>query len=320
MNEFMTVTQQDCIVTLDDYGLIKISGADAQEFLHNQFTNDLKQGATETHSQLSSYCSPKGRVLALFRIFMSRGDYYLSMPRPVIEATLKRLKMFVLMSKVTVEDVSDSITQLGVSGLNTADKLKMIGEELPETINAVSHCGNIDIISVPGNEPRFLLLGPADEIHETKAKLMSEMEEVSPAAWELLDIQAGQPVVRIKNVEAFVPQMINLQAVDGLSFKKGCYPGQEVVARMQYLGKLKRRMYLGHCDLETPPAPGAEVFCHEPDTRKAGVVLMAQPAAQGGTDMLIVTEIEATEKQTLFAAADKNSPIQIHDLPYGLDA
>jgi len=320
MNEFETITQKDCLVLLDDYGLIKVSGADAQNFLHGQFTNDLKQGVNETSSQLSGYCNPKGRLLALFRVFMHQGDYYLIMPRPVIEATLKRLRMFVLMSKVTLEDVSDAIHQLGVSGLKSPDVLKQVMSELPDTMDHVSHNGNISVICLHGGEPRFLLIGPAEEIEVLREKLVSELETVSPAAWELLDIHSGQPVVRIENVEAFVPQMINLQAVNGLNFKKGCYPGQEVVARMQYLGKLKRRMYQAHCDLETAPKPGDEIFCAEPETRKAGTVVIAQPAAGGGTDLLMVTEIEATDSQALYADQALQAPLTLKELPYAFDA
>ncbi len=320
MNEFKAIMEKDTFVSLDNYGLIKVSGDDAQDFLHKQFTNDLVQGVSKEHSQLNAYCNPKGRVLALFRVYLHQGDYFLITPRTVIEASLKRLRMFVLMSKVTLEDISDQTQQLGISGLSSANKLRMIFDSFPETINTVRHNGPISIISLPGKEPRFLLIGPDTKINELKTKLNSEMQEVSSPTWELLDIHAGQAVIHSSNVETFVPQMINLQAVDGLSFKKGCYPGQEVVARMQYLGKLKRRMFLARCDQIDPPLPGDEIYSHSPNIHKIGVVVIAQRSNSGGCELLMVTEIEATESQKLYLSDAPKNPLQIMTLPYAIEA
>ncbi len=319
MNEFEAVLNADIVTVLSDYGLIKVVGDDAETFLHAQFTNDLQQGVNENSSQLSTYCSPKGRILALFRIFKANDAYYLSMPRELIEATHKRLSMFVLMSKVTLTDESDSISQLGVSGPNSEQKLMAMVGQPPEAINQVVTNENISIIRIPGPHPRFQIVGPAKEIKSLNNKLGTFVKEVSTNAWQLLDIHAAIPVIKLANVEAFVPQMLNLQAIDGLSFKKGCYPGQEVVARMQYLGKLKRRMYLVHNDDETIAQPGDSIFVHGDEPRKTGVVVIAQPAADGGSDLLIVVEIESAENQTLHQHESKASPLTLKPLPYPLD-
>lgn len=317
MNEFDAVLNRDAVTELNDYGLIKATGADAEEFLHNQFTNDLKQGVTETQSQLSAYCNPKGRVLALFRLFKADEAYYLSMPRALVEATHKRLSMFVLRSQVTLEDVSEQLTQVGVSGPNIDQKLMAVVGELPQAVDAVSSHGNITIIQIPGPFPRYQLIGPPEEMSQAYNRLSTFMAEVSPQAWELLDIHAGVPVIRQATVEAFVPQMINMQAIGGLSFKKGCYPGQEIVARMEYLGKLKRRMYLCHSD-EAPAAPGDPIWVHEGEPRKAGTVVIAQPRPEGGSDLLVVAEIEAAEKHPLHQSEDTDSPLHLLELPYSL--
>lgn len=315
MNEFEAVLNRDAVTELSDYGLVKAEGDDAAEFLHNQFTNDLKQGVTEEQSQLSAYCNPKGRMLALFRVFKADGAYYLAMPRELIEATHKRLAMFVLMSKVKLEDVSDSITQVGVSGPNIDQKLMAVVGELPEQINGVSSHGNITIIRIPGPFPRYQLFGPPEDMKQAYNRLSTFMAEVSPRAWEMLDIQAGIPVLRQANVEAFVPQMTNLKTVGGLSFKKGCFPGQEIVARMEYLGKLKRRMYLAHSESEAP-APGDVVYRHDGEARKAGNVLIAQPHPGGGSDLLMVAEIEAAENGPLYLSQSDASALQLKELPY----
>jgi folate-binding protein YgfZ len=315
MNEFDAVLNRDAVTELSDYGLIKAEGEDAMEFLHNQFTNDLKQVVTETQSQLSAYCSPKGRILSLFRIFKANDAYYLAMPRELVEATHKRLGMFVLMSKVKLEDVSGQITQVGVSGPNIDQKLMAMVGELPEEIDDVASHGNITIIRIPGPFPRYQLFGPPEEMAQAYTRLSTFMAEVSPNAWELLDIEAGIPVIHQANVEAFVPQMVNLQAIGGLNFKKGCYPGQEIVARMQYLGKLKRRMYRVHSSGE-PAAPGDNVYLHDGEARKAGTVVMAQPHPEGGSELLIVAEIEAAENSTLHQLEDTDSPLKFEEMPY----
>ncbi len=317
MNEFDAVLKQDTAVELSDYGLIKVEGDDAQTFLHNQFTNDLEHGVTETTSQLSAYCSPKGRILALFRIFLSNGAYYLAMPRELIDATQKRLSMFVLMSKVSLEDVSDSVKQLGVAGRGIEEKLRALVGQPPEEMNGVATSENVSIIRIPGPFPRFQLLGPADEISSLSSKLTTFATEISPNAWELLDIHTAIPVIKQANVDAFVPQMVNLQAVDGLNFKKGCYPGQEIVARMQYLGKLKRRMYLAHSNSE-PAAPGDSIYVHEAEPRKVGTVIMAQTNPEGGSDLLLVAEIEATDSQPLHLLENTDSALELQELPYSL--
>jgi len=315
MNEFDAVLNRDAVTELSDYGLIKAEGEDAMEFLHSQFTNDLKQGVTQALSQLSAYCSPKGRILSLFRIFKANDAYYLAMPRELVDATHKRLSMFVLMSKVKLEDVSGQTTQVGVSGPNIDQKLMAMVGELPEEVDGVASHGNITIIRIPGPFPRYQLCGPAEEMAQAYTRLSTFMAEVSPNAWELLDIEAGIPVIHQANVEAFVPQMVNLQAIGGLSFKKGCYPGQEIVARMEYLGKLKRRMYRVHSSGELA-APGDPVYVHDGEARKAGTVVMAQPHPAGGSELLIVAEIEAAENSILHQLEDTDSPLKFEELPY----
>lgn len=318
MNEFEAVLNKDVAVELSNYGLLKVEGEDAESFLHAQFTNDLQQGVDKERSQLNAYCNPKGRILALFRIFEFDNAFYLSMPQELIEATQKRLNMFVLMSKVTLEDVSADIHQLGVSGPGIEEKLKALVGQPPEAINNVSSSESVSIIRIPGPYPRFLLVGPADEINSLSTKLTTFATEITPNAWELLDIHAAIPVIHQANVEAFVPQMVNLQAIDGLSFKKGCYPGQEIVARMEYLGKLKRRMYLAHSDADELASPGDAIYTHETEPRKVGTVVIAQPSPAGGSDLLIVAEIETAEKQTLHQLENAESSLKLMDLPYPL--
>ncbi|MFC1747282.1 YgfZ/GcvT domain-containing protein [Pseudomonadota bacterium] len=310
----------ECIVTnLLHYGVIKIEGEDAQTFLHNQFTNDLKQGVTETQSQLSAYCSPKGRILTLFRILRQDNDYYMIMPKATLDATIKRLRMFVLMSKVTLSDISDEAACIGYSGPESEAVLKKLLGDAPANDDELRSSNGISAIRIPGLQPRFELFGPKAQIEELQQKLRENTTLANSETWELLSIQAGIPSIHAENVEAFVPQMINLQAINGLSFQKGCYPGQEIVARMQYLGKLKRRMYLLRSTEETVPQPGDAIFTTGKDSdHKAGTVVMAQ-RSDVGTDLLAVIEIAAAENDSLHLESTAQPALEKKELPYSLE-
>ncbi len=311
------VLQNQLVTAPLNVGIIKIEGEDAQTFLHNQFTNDLKNGVTEANSQLSAYCSPKGRMLALFRIFKQNDAYFMVMPRATLEATIKRLRMFVLMSKVTLTDVSDEMVCIGISGPDSEAKINNGFGSTPTEVDNVVTANDATAIRVPGETTRFEIFTPKSSADALINQLKDNAAQVEDSVWELLNIRAGIPVVHIENVEAFVPQMTNLQAVNGLSFKKGCYPGQEVVARMQYLGKLKRRMYLLRLDSVAEIKPGDEVFTAvDGSEHKAGTVVCAQ-SSDSVTDLLAVVEIASTEN-TLHIESSTGPALSMQTLPYSI--
>ena len=316
MNTIEVALNNHVVARLSDHGVIKVEGDDAQIFLHNQFTNDLKQGVTDANSQLSAYCSPKGRILALFRIFKQGNAYYMVMPGAAIEATLKRLRMFVLMSKVTLTDASSEIACLGFSGSESEEKIKAVLGGAPEHVDEVYCAGSISIIRVPGPLPRFEIVAPLTEIKKLQTTLGEKFTTASHHVWQLLDILAGIPAILAANVDAFVPQMVNLQAVNGLSFKKGCYPGQEIVARMQYLGKLKRRMYLLQSNTQNIPQPGDAIFTA--GDHKTGIVVTAQ-ASDNGIVLLAVVEIAKAEGTSLHLDNACGPKLEIQALPYAVD-
>ncbi len=320
MNTIEAALNSHIVASLSDYGVIKAEGDDAQTFLHNQFTNDLKQGVSESNSQLSAYCSPKGRILALFRIFKQGDAYYMVMPKDTLEATLKRLRMFVLMSKVTLADVSDEIVCLGFSGPQSEEKLKALLDDVPAHVDGVCTHGDTTVIRVPGPLPRFEIISPLVEAEKLQDELSKGATTADNNVWQLLDIKSGIPAILAANIEAFVPQMINLQAINGLSFKKGCYPGQEIVARMQYLGKLKRRMYLLQCNnTKHIPQPGDTVFTPgDNGDHKAGVVVTAQ-ASDNSVALLAVIEIAKAESAPLFLENTTDPELVIQELPYPLE-
>lgn len=307
----------ECAITdLSHLGLIRVTGEDRLQFLQGQLTNDIHK-VDAGRSQLSSYCSPKGRMLASFRIF-ERGDaLYLMLPVERLEPILQRLRMFVLRSRVTLDDASDELARIELSGDCAPDLLPI---DPPPEDNGVSTLDGYTVIRVPGDRPRFQVIAEPSRMQALWEEAVENgAHPTSPGAWALLDIRAGIPTVYDATVEAFVPQMANLQAVEGVSFTKGCYTGQEVVARMQYLGKLKRRMYRVRIESDEPPRPGQELFAaHTASGQGTGRVVSAAPSPEGGYEALVVVEIASAEKGDIHLGDAQGPELHFLDLPYAL--
>ena len=314
-------TATDCaLCDLSHLGLIAIGGEDRAQFLQGQLTNDIRE-VNAGHSQLSGFCGPKGRMLANFRVFERAHRIYLQLPASNLEPVLKRLRMFVLRAKVELEDASDQLARVGLAGDCAPRRLGGHFPGFPEAPGAVSGQGEMTLIRLPdAGSPRFELIGPPADMQALWVELAAHASPVNADYWALLDVRAGIPTVYPETVEAFVPQMANMQLVDGVSFTKGCYTGQEIVARMQYLGKLKRRMYLAHVDCAEAPKAGDPLFSPQNASGQgAGRVVDARPAPEGGYDLLAVAEIESAENGELRLVDEQGPQLQLLELPYSLD-
>jgi tRNA-modifying protein YgfZ len=309
-------TGTECALNdLSHFGLIRVEGEDAEQFLQGQLTNDMRQ-VTETHSNLAGWCTAKGRMLANFRCFRRGDAYYLQTPAENLAGVLKRLSMYVLRSKVNLSDASDELMRMGITGACAEPVLETAFNALPEADNAVAQQADLSLIRLPGAHARFELIGPVEALCEIWQAAEGQALRRSEDFWALQEIHAGIPLIYPRTSEAFVPQMANMQLVDGVSFTKGCYTGQEVVARMQYLGKLKRRMYLAHVDSATPPSPGDELFASGSTSGQgSGKVVDARPTEGGGYDLLAVIEITSADNETV--CLGENGPrLQLGKLPY----
>lgn len=283
------------LADLTHLGLIAVTGPDAMAFLQGQLTNDVRE-LSARHTQLSGYCSPKGRMLASFRVFRIGETIYLQLPHHGVDALVQRLRMFLLRSKATVEKAGDDLVAIGIAGECAEGLLREHFAALPAQAGAMACSAELVAIRVPGPVPRFEILGPAPAMTSLWDQLATGATVVNPPYWALLDIRAGIPSVFPETADAFVPQMANMQLIDGVSFTKGCYAGQEVVARMQYLGKLKRRMYLAEVSTDTPPRPGDELHADGSRSEQAGGrVVDARRNADGRYELLAVVEIAAAE-------------------------
>jgi hypothetical protein len=308
-------TDPSCALNdLSHFGLIRVEGEDAMQFLQGQFTNDMRE-VTEQHSNLSAWCSPKGRMLTNFRVMRRGSAYLLQIPLAQLEPMIKRLPMYILRSKVTIADVSDEWARFGLTGDCAEALLQPAFEDLPAAANDALVRGNSLLIRMPGPTPRFELLGPAAELMPIWEACEARATPMDSNFWALQEIRAGIPTVYPETREAFVPQMANMQLIDGVSFTKGCYTGQEVVARMQYLGKLKRRMYLAHVRSDTPPRPGDELFAQGSSSGQGAGKVVDTQAAGDGYDLLAVIELESLAQGTVHLG--ENGPaLEIRELPY----
>lgn len=315
-SETSAAASDNVIADLSHLALIQVSGEDAESFLLGQFTNDL-QAVDKLHSQLSAYCTPKGRMLAIFRIYANDSGYLLQMPADIAEAIVPRLRMYVMRSKVALEPALN-LVGIGIAGSGVGQALESIMGKVPlQTNDTVQHNG-IMATRLPGDRPRFTIITDIENAQSMWQQLVETLTPVGSTAWSWLEIEAGQPVVLTETVEAFVPQMANLDLIDGINFKKGCYPGQEIVARMQYLGKLKQRMISAHLPVNVAPRPGDSLFAPGFRDQSVGTVVDAQPGPDSGFDLLAVAKLAAIDTDELHHGAIDGPRLELTHLPYDL--
>jgi folate-binding protein YgfZ len=293
------------IVRLDDWGLIRAVGDDARSFLHGQLTQDML-GLSAGQARLAGYCSAKGRLLASFVVWQrSPSELLLACSADLLAATLKRLSMFVLRARCRLSDASAEIPLHGIAGAMPA--------EAPSAPWMRAEHGGADLVRLPdaAGVARWLWAGA-----EPPA-----LPALSADAWRWLEVQSGVPRIVAASVEQFVPQMVNLELVGGVNFQKGCYPGQEVVARSQYRGTLKRRAFL--FDSDAPAAPGQEIFASNDPGQPAGQVALAAPVPDGSGRWAVLAETKIAavdEGATLHLASPAGPPLTRRPLPYALPA
>jgi tRNA-modifying protein YgfZ len=300
---------------LSSLGLIEASGEDALPFLQGQFTCDMRKVIPGV-AQFGGYCSPKGRLLAVFLVWQASGSYLLQLPGSIRNSVHTRLGRFVLRSKVKLIDAGETSVRLGIAGPAAETALAAILGPLPEGPLCVRYTDGFTAIRHRAG--RFELVLTPERAAEVWDELARHATPAGAAVWDWLEIREGIPVVFPATQEQFVPQMANLDLLGGVSFDKGCYPGQEIVARTRYLGTLKRRMYLAHVDATSPPMPGENLFSPETGEQSSGVLVNAAPAPCGGYDILAVIQISSVEANEVHLGSPEGPLLVFEPLPYAL--
>jgi tRNA-modifying protein YgfZ len=295
---------------LIEFGAILASGPDAAPFLHNLLTNDVKE-IVGTSARFAGMCTPKGRLLATMLVLRIGDDLLVVVPRDVLAGLLKKLTMYVLRSKVRLTDASSDLALIGTSNLASISELGLGETPYSGATYESGHVFRLD-------SRRTLFIVPTASAVATWTKLRHHATAVGTEAWQWLEIQAGQPRVTLATQELFVPQMLNMEhpAVAGVSFTKGCYPGQEIVARTQYLGKIKRRMYLVHIVDSVEVRPGSPIFSTETGGQQCGSVVSVAFAPEGGRDALVCIQSTAAESGEINLESPEGPRPIIGKLPY----
>ncbi len=297
---------------LNHEALLAVRGPDASKFLQGQLTCNLNY-LDENTSSLGARCTPKGRMTSSFRILQDGDGYLLAMATDLLETQLTDLKKYAVFSKSALGDETAAWVRFGL--INGDAALQALGLELPQAAGSLVRANGL--LALRASTDRAELWAPPAQRETLHSQLAAQLQEAPLNDWLLGQVRAGIGQVFGATRELFIPQMINLQAVGGVSFKKGCYTGQEIVARMQYLGKLKRRLYRLSLAAEELPAPGCELFSPVHGSSVGEVVLAAR--ATQGIELLAVLQEDAKNDGRLSLGSSEGPSLILLDLPYELD-
>ena len=294
----------DGVARLSHLGVIRVEGDDAAKFLQGQLTQDFSLLNLE-QARLAAFCSAKGRMQASFIGFKrSPTDILLVCSGDLLATTLKRLSMFVMRAKAKLTDASEDFLLYGLAGNAT----QAVAKSDAWALARVSDACVVNLYPANG-VARQLWVAPADVV-------APQGEVLSLENWAWSEVRSGVATLTQAVFEAFVPQMLNYESVGGVNFKKGCYPGQEVVARSQFRGTLKRRAFLVHCD--APLTAGQEIFSNADAEQPVGLVVQSASAPQGGCDAIVCLQLSALEAGTLHGGSSDCAQLHLLELPYAL--
>lgn len=277
------ITVANIITDLPHLGLLRISGEGAKKLLQGQLTCDLEV-VSHTQTRLGAHCNPQGRVISLFRLFMYHDQYYMQMPLESLPVATAALKKYAVFFKVELQDESNELNQLG-----------FIGEPLtnfPKDIDEAALINDVLVIKVPGTEPRFICIGNKID----KSHITENAQSITDNTWKSLDLQAGIPAIYPETSDEFLPHELNLPQLNAVSFQKGCYTGQEIIARMEYRGKLKHHLYYAKAKTEQAPQHGQDIY-REKDI--CGKVVDFCQVSYNNFELLVVAPEQDVKKNPL---------------------
>jgi folate-binding protein YgfZ len=310
------------VAPITSEGLIAVTGEEAASFLHKQLTNDVEH-LGQSEARLAGFCTPKGRLQATFLMWRSGETIFLQLPRAIQAPLQKRLSMFVMRAKAKLLDVTaDAANEavLGFGGAKAQAALEQLFGALPATpYSKLDHAlGTVIRVADAFGAPRYQWLTSNASAQAAWPALSAALAVAGDDGWQLSAIHAGVPEVTLRTQEQFVPQMINFELLGGVNFKKGCYPGQEIVARSQYLGKLKRRTTLASID--GAALAGDEVFDRADPEQPCGMVVNAAPNGAGGSDVLVEMKLAALVDADVRLGSAQGAQLRFQPMPYPLDA
>jgi folate-binding protein YgfZ len=302
------------LALLGHLGVLQFSGEDAEAFLQGQLSCDVAAVGLRS-SAYGAYCSPQGRMLANFLLWREEAGFTMVLSRDIASSVQKHISKFVLRAKLKVSDASDTIVMAGAAGSKADQALSDVFPDLPKQPNEVSRQPDTGTV-IKLKDGRYLLVLTPSSAAALRQRLASVLVPVGAHAWRWLDIRNGVPVVTAATQDQLVPQMANFELLGGVSFNKGCYTGQEVVARIQHLGKLKRRMFLANVAAQAKA--GDPLYSEDLGDQASGMVVNAEASPDGGQDLLAVVQTASRESSTVHLKSLEGPVLRFLALPYAI--
>jgi folate-binding protein YgfZ len=300
------------VAALDHLAVLQFGGEDAEAFLQGQLTCDVRKIGPRS-STYGAYCSPRGRMLASFLLWREETGFSMALSRDIAAAVQKTMSRFVLRAKVKIWEASGSLALVGAAGPNAESALRGVFPDPPGMPHEVSsRSGTGSLIRL--QDGRFVLASTPATASDLRRRLGSTLHVTDARAWRWLDIRNGLPWITAATQDRLVPQMANFELLGGVSFDKGCYAGQEVVARTQHLGKVKRRMFLAN--VAAPAAAGDDLCSEDLGDQASGTVVNAEASPDGGYDMLAVVQSSSRESSPVHLKSLEGPALRFLPLPY----
>ncbi|MCK5669152.1 MAG: folate-binding protein YgfZ [Gammaproteobacteria bacterium] len=313
-SEYDNKTFDNFITDLSHLALIDVSGEDANDFLNGQFTTNIKQLAKD-HLQFSAWCNPKGQVKTTFYIYRNETGFNILLPVDLRDSFIKQLQMYIMRANVKLIDKSNKLVRVGIQTNNNKLLAELMGPR-PEQNSGITIQNDLHCLHAFGSEnisQRYIFIGSVERNKILWKDFSKNSCPVGAALWELLDIQAAYPWLSSQTTEKFLPQMLNLDLIDGLNYQKGCFPGQEIIARLHFRGQLKRSLYLATCSLDAQPEITDQLYISD-HKNSVGIVINVQ-AFEDKYYLLAVIE-KALIEHNLALRAPNGASLTLQPLPY----
>ncbi|MGJ8691943.1 MAG: tRNA-modifying protein YgfZ [Thalassotalea sp.] len=300
-------------ISLDNYSAISLSGEDQSKYLQGQVTCDVDK-LSEAKLLTGAHCNAKGKVFSVFRLFNYQNNHLLFQPKSTLTASHAELKKFGVFAKVAIT-TTDHLSYYIIAGKEAAGIIQQYFEQIPDSLNPIVTKGDAQVVYLAGQMEHFLFIAPT--VSAAKLINTSSLPIYQSQVWQLLEIAEGFPALTEQAIDQYVPQMFNLQAIHGISFTKGCYLGQETVARMKYLGKNKRAMYhlTGSASVEIEAGNIIEMQLGD-NWRKAGDIITSYKDDNGTVAIQAILSSDIAKDTVLRIKHDGQSQLTIASLPY----
>lgn len=305
--------EMNTLINLSCLGLLKVEGDGAHKLLQGQLSCNLDE-IVAGESRLGAHCNPQGRIISFFRIFYYQHAFYLQVPAEMLAAAQTALQKYAVFFKVNITDASAKYGRLSFSGLSSTEQLKVLISTLPTKIDEETEYEEFFIIKLPGLTPHYEIVGDTNSIAELSEKLKTNQSTHTGTLndWKYLCISAGIPTVYPQTEIKLLPHEINLQLINAVNFNKGCYTGQEIIARMHYRGQLKKHLYYASVISKSLPEPGTNIY----DDESCGIVVDSCHYSEDTYHLLVVAAEADVQTKSIFIDAEKKQLLKFLALPY----